>query len=355
MNLEFVDKAVTGILAVLPANERLFVDDMREFDFPDHRSLKLKEIMGYDRHRVVTEGTCVSDLAVYGLSHLFETGALAKDDIDAMILVTQSPDHFMPATSNVIQGRLEMKHDLFCLDISQGCAGFLIGLMQAFMLLEQEAIRKVVLINADVLSRKVSPKDRNSYPLVGDAAAITIVERRPESGPIHANLYMDGTRSDALIIPAGGFRMPSTAETAALEDVGDHNFRSKDHLRMDGTAVFNFVQTEVPPMIESLLQRAGITTEQVDYFMCHQPNRFMLQKLAERMQVPYEKMPSNIVEAFGNSSGVTIPIAIAHNLAQELLSEDLTICLAGFGVGLTWSSMLLEMGHLAFCDMVDYG
>ncbi len=354
MNLSFRDKAITGILAVVPANERLFVDDMREFDFPENRSLKLKEVMGYDRHRVVTEGTCVSDLAVHGLSHLFATGALAKDDLDALILVTQSPDHFMPPTSNIIQGRLEMKRDLFCLDTCQGCAGFLIGLMQAFMLLDQEAIGKVAVINADVLSRKVSPRDRNSYPLIGDAAAITVVERAPGRGHICANLQMDGTRNEALIIPAGGFRMPSTPETAVLEDVGDHNYRAKDHLRMDGSAVFNFVQTEVPPMIESLLQCAGVRQNDVDYFMCHQPNRFMLQKLADAMQLPYDKMPNNIVEKFGNSSGVTIPLAIVDNIGEELLARDFKLCLAGFGVGLTWSSMLLDMGHLSFCDMIEY-
>jgi len=150
----------------------------------------------------------------------------------------------MPATSNIIQGRLGLKQDMLCLDINQACAGFVIGLMQAFMLLEQESIRKVVLINADVLSRKTSPKDRNIYPLVGDATAITIVERDTQDSVIHARLKMDGSRNDALIIPAGGMRLPCSAETAVLEDVGDNNLRAKDHLRMDGSAIFNFVQTE---------------------------------------------------------------------------------------------------------------
>ncbi len=140
---------------------------------------------------------------------------------------------------------------MLCLDINQACAGFVVGLIQAFLLLEQESIRKVVLINGDVLSRKTSPKDRNIYPLIGDAASITVVERDPEDSVIHANMKMDGTRSEALMIPAGGFRLPSSPETAVLEDVGDNNLRAKDHLRMDGTAIFNFVQVEVPPLIEA--------------------------------------------------------------------------------------------------------
>jgi 3-oxoacyl-[acyl-carrier-protein] synthase-3 len=139
-----------------------------------------------------------------------------------------------------------------------------------------------------------------------------------------------------------------------MEDDGENNFRAKDNLRMDGTAVFNFVQVEVPPMIQNLLQTAQVDIEAVDYFLFHQPNRFMLQKLADQMKVPYEKMPSNIVEHYGNSSGVTIPMAIVHNLRERLLAGSIHACLAGFGVGLTWSSMLMRLGPLDFCELIDY-
>jgi len=354
VNFTFRRKRISGILAVVPARERSFIEEMKNFNFPEARSLKLKEVMGYDKHRLVEPGVCVSDLAVFGLEHLFRNGLLGRDEIDALILVTQSPDYFMPPTSNVIQGRLNLKRDTFCLDINQGCAGFLVGLHQAFLLLEQESIRKVVLINADVLSRRTSSKDRNSYPLIGDAASITVVERDAEDSVIYANLKMDGTRREALMIPAGGFRLPSTPETAAFEDVGDNNLRAKDHLRMDGSAVFNFVQVEVPLLIESLLAFAGVSMESVDYVLCHQANRFMLQKLADKMKVPYAKMPSNVVEHFGNSSGATIPVAITFNLAARLKSGHARVCLAGYGVGLTWASMLLRLGGLTFCEVIDY-
>jgi 3-oxoacyl-[acyl-carrier-protein] synthase-3 len=354
MNLVFSHCRIGGLLAVVPANERSFVDEMANFNFPPARSLKLKLVMGYDKHRIVDGPVCASDLACFGMEHLFATGKLGRDDCDAMIVVTQSPDYLMPPTSSVIQGRLGLKQDMFCLDINQGCAGFLIGLFQAFSLLEQPAVRKVALINVDVLSRKTSPRDRNSYPLVGDAASIAIVERSEDGTSIHANLKMDGTRCDALVIPAGGLRLPCSPETAVMEDDGENNFRAKDNLRMDGTAVFNFVQVEVPPMIQDLLQTAQVAMEGVDYFLFHQPNRFMLQKLADQMKIPYEKMPSNIVEHYGNSSGVTIPLAIVHNLRERLLAGSIHACLAGFGVGLTWSSMLMRLGPLQFCDMIDY-
>ena len=327
---------------------------MANFNFPPNRSLKLKQVMGYDRHRIVDGAVCISDLVETGLRHLFSLGLLEPDSFDALLVVTQSPDYLMPPTSNVIQGKLGLKQDLLCLDINQGCAGFLIGLMQAFLLLQQPHVRKIVLVNADVLSRKVSPRDRNSFPLIGDAASITIVERSPDSGLIPMLLKMDGARSNALRIPAGGMRIPSSPATAQLTEDQDGNFRSLDNLAMDGAAVFNFVQVEVPPMIVELLAEAGKTVDQIDSFLFHQPNRFMLQKLAEALDIPPEKMPMNVVEHFGNSSGVTIPVAITHNLRERVLQGRLQTCLAGFGVGLTWASMLLPLGPLKFCDSIEY-
>jgi len=354
MNFTFSHRKITGLVAIVPSNERTFVDEMANSNFPLARSLKLKQVMGYDKHRIVDGPVCVSDLACFGLQHLFDRGLLDRDGFDALLVVTQSPDYFMPPTSSVIQGRLALKQDMFCMDINQGCAGFLFGLIQAFLILEQPGVHRAVVINADVLSRKVSTKDRNSYPLIGDAASITVIERSGDPAPIHANLKMDGRRREALMIPAGGFRLPSTPETAVLEDDGENNFRAKDNLRMDGSAVFNFVQVEVPPMIEDLLKTACVTADEVDYFLFHQPNRFMLEKLADKMKVPYEKMPSNIVEHFGNSSGVTVPLVIAYNLRERIVTGTIRACLAGFGVGLTWSSMLLRLGPLNFCDLIDF-
>jgi 3-oxoacyl-[acyl-carrier-protein] synthase III len=354
MRMSYSGKAITGLLTVVPANERKFVDEMANFNFSPARSLKLAEVMGYDRHRIVAGPVCSSDLAVAGLEHLFASRQLRREDIDALIVVTQTPDYLMPATSMVVHGRLGLHHDVFCLDINQGCAGFFIGLMQGFMLLDQAAIRKVVLVNVDVISRKVSPRDRNSYPLIGDAASVTILERRTETKPIEASLKIDGSRREALMIPAGGLRQPSDASTAEMVEDSEGNFRALDNLKMDGSAVFNFVLTEVPELIAGLLKETGTAVEDVDAFLCHQPNRFMLQKLADKLGVPHGKMPSNIVENFGNSSGVTIPLATTYNLRDRLLGGTLQVCLSGFGVGLTWGAMLMELGPLQFCETIEF-
>jgi 3-oxoacyl-[acyl-carrier-protein] synthase-3 len=214
------------------------------------------------------------------------------------------------------------------------------------MLLEQESVRKVVLINADVLSHKTSRRTE-TFILSWATLPYPVIERDTQDSVIHATVKMDGSRNDALMIPAGGMRLPCSAETAVLEDVGDNSLRAKDHLRMDGSAIFNFVQTEIPPLIQALLDRVGVPMDSIDYFLCHQPNRFMLQKLADKMKVPHLKMPNNVVERFGNSSGSTIPMAIALNIAEKVTNGQILACLAGFG-GVTWAAMLMRLGGWKF-------
>lgn len=354
MDFVFKNKRISGILTILPEKSVKFEDEMGNYSFSPAKCMKLKLAMGYKEHRIAEPGQCSSDFCKYGLQYLFDHNLLRKEEIDALLFVSQSADYYMPPTSNIIQGHFGLKHDCLCMDINQGCAGFEVGLIQSFLLLEQPAINKVVLMNADVLSPKVSDQDRNSKPLIGDAAAITIVEKTSDDSTIYANIKMDGAGAFALNIPAGGFRMPSTAETAVMEQDAAGNFRSKNNLVMQGDDVFNFVQREVPPMIEHLFEQAGVDKEWVDWYMFHQPNKFMLHKLADKIGVPHEKMPANIVENFGNASGVTVPTCISYNLGDQIVNGSQKLCLAGFGVGLTWSSMLIEMNNLVFNQIIEF-
>ena len=354
MDFSFKNKCISGILTILPKKAVKFEDEMANYSFSPAKCMKLKLAMGYNEHRIAEPGQCSSDFCKFGLQYLFDNGMLKKEEIDALLFVSQSADYYMPPTSNLIHGHFGLKQDCLCMDINQGCAGFELGLIQAFLLLEQPAVKKVVLMNADVLSPKVSDQDRNSKPLIGDAAAITIVEKCEEENPIYANIKMDGTGAMVLNIPAGGFRMPSTPETAVMEQDAAGNFRSKNNLVMQGDDVFNFVQREVPPMIEHLYEQSGVDRNEVDWYMFHQPNKFMLHKLADKLGIPHDKMPANIVENFGNASGVTVPTCISYNLGDQLVNGKMRLCMAGFGVGLTWSSIMMEMGNMNFNNIIEF-
>lgn len=352
MITEFSGKRISAMLGILPETVSLFDDEVENYAFPARQTMRLKKVMGYDRHRLAKDTSTVSDFAVVGLSHMLDNDWIQRDEIGAVITVTLCPDHFVPHISNIIQGKCDLGTDVLCLDIAQGCCGFLIGLMQACMLLEHME-KKVVLINGDVLSHRVSRRDRNDFPLIGDAATVCIVENSADASPIHFEMYMDGRRGDALKIPAGGFRMPSTDQTAVMTDQGDGNFRSLNDMHMDGSEVFSFVQTEVPPMLEAALRRTGRRSEDFDWFFFHQPNRFMLEKLAARAGLPKEKLPMNLVENIGNPSGASIPLTAILNCREALLDRENNCCLAAFGSGLAWGTVFLTLGMLKHCELIE--
>ena len=136
------------------------------------------------------------------------------------------------------------------------------------------------------------------------------------------------------------------------DEDNDGNLRCLDNLKMNGSEVFTFVQTEVPPLIEETINFAKLNKDDINYFLFHQPNKFMLKKLAEKLGVSYEKVPMNIVENFGNSSGATIPINIVYNLGQTMVGDLYQCCLAAFGSGLSWGAIIMELGRMDFCEML---
>lgn len=352
MITRFKGKRIRSMLGILPETIGYFDDEVDNYSFPAKQTLRLKKVMGYNQHRLAKETSTVSDFAVYGLNYMLENDWIRKDEIGAVVTVTLCPDHFVPHIGNIVHDKCDLDTDVVCCDLAQGCCGFLVGLAQAFMLLEHMENKKVVVINGDILSHKVSKRDRNDYPLIGDGCTITVVENGGED-EIYYEMHTDGKRSNALIIPAGAFRMPSTPETAEMKDEGDGNFRSLDNICMDGSGVFNFVQVEVPPMLEWAFKREGKTTDDFDWFLFHQPNRFMLQKLAEKAGLPKEKLPMNLVENFGNPSGASIPLTAIYNCREELLGKDNRCCLSAFGSGLAWGLIFMNIGNLEHCELIE--
>ena len=353
MITEFFGKKISSILGILPQTVSFFDEEINNYSFPPKQTLRLKKVMGYSQHRLAKETSTVSDFAVYGLNYMLKHDWLKRDDIGAVIVVTLCPDFFVPHISNIVQAKCKLSTDTICMDISQGCCGFLFGLMQSFLLLDCVKDKKIILINGDVLSHKVSKQDRNDYPLIGDATTITIVENDLEASPIYYEMHTDGSRGDALKILAGAFRMPSTPETAVMVDQGDGNFRCLDNICMDGSKIFNFVQTEVPTMLLEALRRKQKSVDDFNFFLFHQPNKFMLQKLADKTGIPKDKLPMNLVENFGNPSGASIPLTAIFNCKTELLRKKNKCCLSAFGSGLTWGVVFMDIGVLQHCEMIE--
>lgn len=352
MNYEFQGPIITGIQLVIPSNEIAFDDETSNYNFTPQQSEKLKKVMGYDRRRVVKQDITSSDLVVAGFKELV-SGGFDLGTLDALIVVTQTPDYLIPGTSYIVHGLLNLHKDILCLDINQGCAGYIVGLITAFSLLAGNNFKKIALVNVDVVSRLVSTADRNSRPIIGDAAAITILQNDPNGLPIYGNIKVNGGGWDALMVPAGGMKIRPSKESSIAKLDTSGNFRSLNDLVMKGDLVFNFVMQEVPPMISELLKCSGVTQEEIDSFLFHQPNPFMLKKLSEKIGIDLDRMPINLVSHFGNSSGVSIPAVLCTNYNLNYFQKKRLVCLAGFGVGLTWGSILMPMHNLSFINILE--
>jgi len=353
MFITFKNKSISAILSVIPNNKVTYEEGLKNYNFSRSKSMKLKKIMGFNTRYIANKTTTVSDLSVYGIEYLLKNKILNKKDISGIILVTQTPDYIIPPTSNIIQSRLNLSNDTLCLDINQGCAGYLIGLMICFNILDTKKFKKILLINGDVLSKKVSKFDRNTHPLIGDGAAISVIENKKNSN-FFFSLNMDGKNADFLKIQAGGIKTPSNKLTAKLKKDLHGNTRSLENLSMKGDEVYLFIMSIVPSMISKLLKKNRVDIKRIKYFFFHQPNQFILKKLSEKMNISEKIMPNNIVGLFGNSSGATIPINICNNFVKKKNFNDNTVCLAGFGVGLTWASAIINLSSLKYKKIIKY-
>lgn len=353
MKTKFYGKKITGILTLLPETEYNFEDDMKYNNLTEKQNRKLQKTMGYDKHRIFKSNTSISDVAVYGLQHMFDTNLLKEEDISAIILSTSTPDYLIPGTSNIIMEKLNLNNNIFCMDTNQQCTGFVNGLLQSFMFLNNDNMKKIVLITGDVLARNPDRSNTSGYPLSGDAICITIIENCEKNLPIHLHTIVDAKGYDALLFPDMGFKVNTEEERNKFSSDKYGNNTNTSSVHMDGQAVFQYVMQEVPKYINETLEFAKIEKDSIDYCFFHQPNKFMVDKLAQKIKISHEKVPSNVVMFYGNSNSSTIPVCICHNAKKEIESQRQYNCLlAGFGAGLSYSGIVMSLGNFDFCNIL---
>lgn len=346
---------IRGICATVPKETHKFEDEIKNFPFPEKSSIRLGRVMGFREHRIADAATTPCDLASYTLNYMFRQGWAQKERLKGLLVVAQMSDHPVPGNSKVIHGQLGLAQETYCADMYENCTGFISGLYMAAAQIAAGCLDEIALVVTDGGACHANKLDRNTYPLCGDAAGVALICKSddPEDA-MHFVFRNDGSRREALLVPAGGCRMPATAETAkpVRDEMG--NFRSMNDMHMDGTAVFQFVMESVPHLVEEICAYTGIKKSQVQYHLTHQPNRFMLEKLADLMEVPREILFNNVVENFGNSSSATIPVNIAFNLGRRLLAEKHLVCLSAFGAGLSLAAAILRLGNMDFCDLIEH-
>lgn len=355
MLASYKNKTISAVMSVLPTHEVDFMDEMANYAFSESQMKKLKKVMGFGTRRVAKPGETVSEYAIWGIRKMIDDGVFTEKEVGAIIVTTTSPDHFIPPVSNIIQGAFDFDTDTICIDISQGCCGFTVGLSYAFMTLDSLKGKKVLLVTGDMLSAKVSIYDRASRPITGDAVSISVVENTSTPNEVYCAMKNNGKSAFSVYIPAGGTKVPITPETTAMKEDEFGNKRGLNHLVMQGDLVFNFIINDTPVMMEELLQFAQEDIRNVDYFICHQSSVFTLKKLAQRLEVPQEKMPNDIVPLYGNSSSATIPVTLCQHFEEMFAEkEKLKVMFAAFGTGLSLGAALMELPKFHYCKFIDY-
>jgi 3-oxoacyl-[acyl-carrier-protein] synthase-3 len=342
---------VAAIGAAVPKSSRAVAGETQYFEEGDLR--KIVENTGVVRRRVASPSMCASDLCFSAATAVLEATGWARDSIDAVIFVSQTPDYVLPATACTLQARLGLSNAVAAFDVNQGCSGYVYGLWIAAGLLQGGGIKRCVLLVGDTISRVVSPADRGTALLFGDGGSATLLERASGETKMIFRLGTDGCGADKLIIPAGGYRRPLDANLISCRTAPRTEPSCEADLHMDGGEIFTFALTRIPPLIDETLSAAGWAVADVDFFIFHQANAFMLRHLCKKMRLPKEKVPIAL-EEFGNTSSASIPITLVSTLGLRPGGRS-NVVLAGFGVGFSWAACALKTEGMQIVPLVEVG
>lgn len=337
---------ITGISVVLGENKRLFKDEPFYWDNNINKYNKLSQTIGFDTTYWANEQTTTAHLCQQASSLLMKNLNINPTSIDAIISVTQTPDYDMPGNAHIIHRNLGFSKETIAYETEFGCSGYVYGLFTAAMMLNA-GLKRVLLVAGDTLSKYLNKKDKTIAPIFSDAGSATIIDFDEEANNAYFTLKSDGNGYECLYKPAGACKIPSSDETRK-EFVDDNgNIRSQENLYMNGAEVFNFTLTEQPKLLEEVIKFANLTKEDIDYFIFHQANVYIVETLLKKAQIPFQKAPSKIFSKYGNQNCASIPTTICEDLKEKLKGKH-TILMQGFGIGLSWGACIMDFNNV-FC------
>jgi len=349
--IKFSNVGISAIAGAVPKRE---IDNRHYTHFMSEKEVEtVISMTGIARRRFSDVETCSSDLAIAAARRLLAETQIDVNEIDLLLFVSQTPDYRTPPTSMMIADKLGLGKSVGAFDINLGCSGFVYGLQAAFLYASQPGIRKVLLLNGETKSKAYSSKDKATSLLFGDGATATLVEKSAHLNPTVMSMNSNGAGYHYIIMPGGGYRKPSSAETLVEKEFPDGSIRTDEHGSMDGEAVFNFTITDVPKDIKATVAEAGVDWNDVKYFVPHQANRFITNHIAKKFKVPAEKILYSM-DKYGNTSSVSIPLTIAECLPDGIVCEKTLTVMAGFGVGLSWGSIVTDIEGCINCGVIDY-
>ena len=342
---------ITALAACVPSR----VIDNYHYDldiWPKDEVKKVVDKIGVFERRFADNNTCASDLCYAAAEKLIVDNNIDRNEIDLLVFLSQTPDYRMPATGILLQNRLGLPMTTMAFDITLGCSGFISALSIVYAMMQNNGFRKALLLDGETRSKVYSRKDRREAFIFGDAGVAALIERDVKFGESHFSINSDGSRGELIMIPGGGYRNMSSAETLREKVVDEYgNIRNDEQGHMNGADVFNFVIVEVPRDIKRLFATTGEEIQNMEYYVFHQANAFINNYIAKKMKLDKERIPWTI-QKYGNTSSVSVPLTIVSELKDKMAGEK-KLMLSAFGVGMAWATAIVPFIDCKISDVVE--
>lgn len=329
----FIKEIVYYLPETVVTNEDIIVD------FPEWSVEKIATKVGINKRHVVSENETAADLAIKAAESLFAKETILRNDIDYILFCTQSPDYKLPTSACIIQHALSLRRNIGALDFNLGCSGYVYGLSLAKGLIIAGIAQNVLLLTAETYSLYLHPKDKGNRTIFGDAATATVISTDGFARIGNFSLGTDGIGAENLMVKSGGARYPQLVNDLQFDE--NNNPVSSDYIYMNGSEIFTFTLDNVPPLITDILLRNNLRKEDVDLFVYHQANKYMLDFLRKKSKIDKDRFYYAISE-FGNTVSNTIPIALKVALDEKTINGSMKVLIAGFGVGYSWGGVVLH-------------
>ena len=342
---------MSGVSACVPKE----VVHSEDFPFFDKEGAEVfNNTVGILERRLGPNSLCASDMCQAAAEKLLAELGWEKESVDMLVFESVTGDYKTPPTSCLLQDRLGLSEDCFCVDIPMGCCGCMYAMNVAGNMLSHGDIRRALLLIGDTALRMGSMQDKSRVPLFGDMGTAIALEYDPSAKPIMIDFHTQGSGYKALMTPHGGYRHPITKESFVQEDFGNGIIRAPKDTLIDGMAVFTFAISKPAKTVASLLDELHIDKDNdIDYYLIHQANKLIVDRLVKKLKLPTEKVPYNL-EEFGNTGGASVPGLMVTRLREQLQQEgNKRLMCSSFGLGLSWGTMLLNVEKLVIPELIE--
>lgn len=318
--------------------EKVVTNEELVKEFPEWTVDKIAGKVGVSERHLAADNETAGDMAIKAAEKLFQENGVDKTAIDFVLLCTQSPDYFLPSTSCIVQHRLGLSTSCGAFDFNLGCSGFEYGLAVAKGLFAGGIAKNILLLTAETYNKYLHPRDKGNKTIFGDGASATLISAEGFAEIGEFVYGTDGSGATGLIVETGASRQKGKLNNVEFDEGG--NPHSSDDLFMDGKAIFDFTVKAVPPMINDVIAKNGLTKDDVDLYVFHQANKYMINFLRKLIAIEKEKFYVYL-ENVGNTVSSTIPIALCEAQKEGRLHGN--VLLAGFGVGFSWGGCIIKV------------